>query len=145
MRMPYKTKYIPVNPTKYIGDTNNIICRSLWERKFCKYLDNNKNVVRWSFEAIKIPYLSPIDKKIHNYIPDFLVETKDKDGNVKTSIVEIKPKKQTREPEKLKKSKKTLLTESISFAVNTAKWESAKQFCDKHDITFRILTEEELF
>ena len=73
------------------------------------------------------------------------METKDKDGNIKTSIIEIKPKKQTKEPQKLKKSKRTMLSESITFAINTAKWESAKQFCDKHEISFKILTEEELF
>ena len=42
--MAYKSKYKPENPTKYIGNPNNIICRSLWERKMCKYLDRNKNV-----------------------------------------------------------------------------------------------------
>lgn len=143
--MPYKTKYIPENPTKYIGDTNSILCRSLWERKFCKYLDNNKNVVRWAFEAIKIPYLSPVDNKVHNYIPDFIVETKDKNGTVSTTLVEIKPKKQTSSPEKGKKKKRTLINESVTFAINTAKWNSAKEFCNKHNIQFKILTEEELF
>lgn len=143
--MPYKTKYTLENPTKYIGDPRSIICRSLWERKFCKYLDNNKNVVRWAFEAIKIPYLSPVDNKVHNYIPDFLVETRDKNGNVTTTIVEIKPKKQTEQPKIGKKKKKTILTEGLTYAVNQAKWSSAKSFCEKHQILFKILTEEELF
>jgi hypothetical protein len=31
------------------------------------------------------------------------------------------------------------------FAVNTAKWEAAKRFCEKHNIEFKILTEEEIF
>ena len=53
--MPYKTLYKPKNPSKYIGDLNKIICRSLWERKFCKYLDENSNILRWSFETLKIP------------------------------------------------------------------------------------------
>jgi hypothetical protein len=143
--MPYKTKYIPDNPTKYIGDPKRIICRSLWERKFCKYLDLNKNVVRWSFESIKIPYMSPIDKKVKNYIPDFLVETRDKNGNITTTMVEIKPKKQTEEPKVGKKKKKTIINESLTYAVNQAKWNSAKIFCEKHSIRFQILTEEELF
>jgi hypothetical protein len=143
--MAYKTKYTPENPSKYIGNINSILCRSLWERKFCKYLDNNKNVIRWSFEGLKIPYLSPIDNKIHNYIPDFLIEMKTKSGEIETMIVEIKPKKQTKEPEPGRKKKKTLMEETMIYKVNEAKWKSASDFCKNNDIKFKILTEEDLF
>jgi len=143
--MAYKTKYIPENPTKYVGDINSINCRSLWERKFCKYLDTNKNVVRWSFESIKIPYVSPIDNKVKNYIPDFIVETRKSDGSIETKIVEIKPKKQTMEPIIGKKHKRTVLNETLTYQINKAKWQSAIKFCDKNNIKFTILTEEELF
>lgn len=143
--MAYKTKYFPINPTKYIGNYNSIICRSLWERKFCKYLDTNTNIVRWTFESLRIPYISPIDNKQHMYIPDFLIETKDKGGSIETILIEIKPKKQTIKPEMKKKSKKTFLTESYTFMVNEAKWTSAKKYCQENDIKFQILTEDELF
>lgn len=143
--MAYKTKYFPINPTKYIGNHNSIICRSLWERKFCKYLDTNTNIVRWTFESLRIPYISPIDNKQHMYIPDFLIETKDKSGSIETILIEIKPKKQTIKPEMKKKSKKTFLTESYTFMVNEAKWTSAKKYCQENDIKFQILTEDELF
>lgn len=143
--MAYKTKYTPNNPTKYIGDINSILCRSLWERRFCKYLDTNKNIVRWSFESIKIPYISPMDNKIHFYIPDFLIEAKTNDGNVETMVVEIKPKKQTKQPEKNNKHKKTILMENITYAVNVAKWEAANKYCKENGIIFKILTEEDLF
>ena len=63
--MPYKSKFNPKNPQKYIGNSANIICRSLWERTFCKYLDENQNILRWSSEELVIPYVSPIDDKIH--------------------------------------------------------------------------------
>ncbi len=143
--MAYKTKFVPQNPTKYIGDINSILCRSLWERKFCKYLDNNKNVIRWSFESIKIPYVSPVDNKVHNYLPDFIIETKDKSGQIETMIVEIKPKKQTQQPEKGRKKKKTYLEESVTYLINEAKWKSAMNFCKEKNIKFKILTEEDLF
>ena len=143
--MAYKTRYFPINPTKYIGNTGNIICRSLWERKFCKYLDRNRNVIRWTFESIKIPYISPLDNKPHMYIPDFLIETKDTAGTIETTIIEIKPKKQTVQPEMKKKSKRTFMTESATFVVNQAKWISAREYCKKNDIKFKILTEDELF
>lgn len=144
--MPYKTVYKPKNPSKYIGDLNKILCRSLWERKFCKYLDENINIIKWSFETLKIPYVSPADKKVHSYIPDFIVEKKNKDGSVDTIIVEIKPEKQTVKPKITKrKKKKTILQENLTYEINKSKWESAKNFCDAHDWKFVILTEKELF
>lgn len=141
--MAYKTKFFPKNPTKYIGDFTKINCRSLWERKFCKFLDENANILRWSFETLKIPYLSPIDNKVHIYHPDFIVEKKDKDGSIKTLIVEIKPFKQTQEPKS--KRRKTLKEETIVFSVNTAKWKAANEFCQEHGWKFMLLTEKELF
>lgn len=144
--MPYKTKFIPNNPTKYIGDVDKIICRSLWERKFCKFLDENKNIIRWSFETLKIPYLSPVDNQFHIYLPDFIVEKKNKEGSVETLVVEIKPLKQTKKPTIGKrKSKRSIINENIIYAINTSKWEAAKQFCQKHSWKFIILTENELF
>lgn len=144
--MPYKTKFIPKNTTKYIGDHEKIICRSLWERKFCKFLDENVNVIRWSFETLKIPYISPIDNKQHIYLPDFIVEKKNKFGEIETLVVEIKPYKQTQQPKhKKNKSKKSILTENINYSINISKWEAAKLFCEKHSWKFVILTEKELF
>jgi len=144
--MPYKTIFKPKNPLKYIGDFNKIFCRSLWERKFCKYLDENKNIIRWSFETLKIPYISPADQKVHNYIPDFIVEKKNKDGKVETLIVEIKPEKQTKQPKVTpRKRKKTILEENLVYEINKSKWNSAIAFCEEHSWKFVILTEKELF
>jgi hypothetical protein len=144
--MPYKTKFIPKNTTKYIGDPNKILCRSLWERKFCKFLDENKNIIRWSFETLRIPYQSPVDKELHFYIPDFIVEKKNKEGKVDTLIVEIKPEKQTKSPTAGKrKSKRSLINENITYAINIKKWDAAKEFCKTHNWKFVILTEKELF
>lgn len=140
--MAYKTKYLPINKEKYIGNIKQLTCRSLWERRFCRYLDLNKNVSRWGFECLKIPYTSPLDQKIHHYIPDFLVETLDSNKNKSISIIEIKPKRQTKNPSTRKRIK---LEEAIVYSVNDAKWKSAKQFCDDNGWLFKILTEKELF
>lgn len=143
--MAYKTRFYPKNTSKYIGDPNKIVCRSLWERKFCKYLDENKNIVRWSFEGIKIPYTSPLDKLPHNYIPDFLLEKRNKDGSISTLLVEIKPEKQTKQPVLTEKvSKRTFNKNMEMFLINQAKWTSARQFCKENNIEFVILTEKEL-
>jgi len=138
--MAYKNKYIPINKSKYIGDLDSIICRSLWERRFCKYLDNSPNVIRWGFELLRIPYYSPIDNKHHNYIPDFIVEYTDKQNKKQISLIEIKPYRQTE-----KKNKKISLKESVVYSINLAKWESAKQYCKEHGWIFKLLTEKELF
>lgn len=143
--MAYRTKYLPKNLKKYKGNPDNITCRSLWERKFCKYLDDNVNIVGWAFEPVKIPYLSPADRAMHFYIPDFLIEKKNNDGSVETIMVEIKPEKQTKMPDKGKKSKKTYITETMTYAINIEKWKSADIFCKENGIKFKILTEKDLF
>lgn len=142
--MAYKSKFKPKNPQKYIGNPNNIICRSLWERTFCKYLDENVNVIRWSSEELEIPYISPVDNSMHRYYPDFLFEVKT-NSLVETFVVEIKPDKQTREPLRGTKSNKTFITEVLQFEINRSKWDSAKKFCDKQGWKFLILTENNLF
>lgn len=141
--MAYKTRYEPKNPEKYVGNASNIICRSNWERKFCKYLDNNQNIIRWSSEELKIPYISTIDKKIHYYYPDFLFEAL-KNEEVHTFVIEIKPKKQTIKPTP-KKNKRAYLNECITYETNICKWKAAETFCKSQGWSFKILTEENLF
>ncbi len=143
--MAYKTKYKPINESKYVGDPTNIICRSLWERKVCKYLDTNENIVKWGSEEIIIPYISPLDNKKHRYFPDFIVKVRENNGDHRTKVIEEKPYKQTIPPEKGKKRKKTYLSECTTYIVNEAKWEAAKEFCKKRNWSFVILTEKELF
>jgi len=96
--MPYKTKFVPLNKDKYVGNVEKILCKSLWERKLCKYFDAQDSVIKWCYECIKIPYHSPVDNKKHTYFPDFMVMLKDKCGKTKTIIVEVKPEKQTKQP-----------------------------------------------
>ena len=74
--MSYKGRYIPTNPKKYKGDPQNIIYRSLWERKFMVYCDTNDSVIEWGSEEVIIPYLSPWDGRMHRYFPDFYIKIK---------------------------------------------------------------------
>lgn len=140
--MAYKTVFTPKNRKKYIGNSERILCRSLWERKMCKYLDENTNIHRWGFETIKIPYLSPIDNKVHQYIPDFIVETLNHNKETEITIIEIKPKKQTKDPST--KKRKTL-QECVTYSINKVKWEHTLTFCEKRGWKFKIITEKELF
>ena len=142
--MAYKTVYKPINESKYVGDPTNIICRSLWERKVCKYLDTNENISRWGSEEIAIKYFSPVDNRVHRYYPDFYVKKVGKDGVVSTTVIEIKPADQTKPPKKPEKLTEAYVARSKTYAVNQAKWKATKKFCDDRDWKFQVLTEKEL-
>ena len=141
--MPYKTKFVPTNKDKYVGNCEKILCKSLWERKLCKYFDNTDSVMKWCYECVKVPYISPVDNKKHTYYPDFLVMLKDKGGSVKTMIVEVKPDKQTKKPTNPKR--KSYKNEVVTFVINEAKWTAAKSVCETNDWEFKLLTEKNLF
>ena len=142
--MAYKGRYNPVNPKKYKGNPQNIIYRSLWERKFMVYCDTNDKVLEWGSEEIIIPYISPWDSKVHRYFPDFYIKVKQSSGNIKKFIIEVKPKKQTRPPKPVERKTKRWIKEVRTFGINEAKWKHATKWCKDNDIEFKILTEEEL-
>ena len=142
--MAYKGRYNPVNPKKYKGNPQNIIYRSLWERKFMVYCDTNDKVLEWGSEEIIIPYISPWDGIVHRYFPDFYIKVKQSDGNLKKFIIEVKPKKQTRPPKPVVRKTKRWINEVRTFGVNEAKWKHATKWCKDNDMEFKILTEEEL-
>jgi len=140
-----KSKYKPEYPKKYQGDANNIICRSSWERRFCRWCDLNENIISWGSEEFWIPYLSPVDNRVHRYFPDFIVKVREQNGDVKTYVIEVKPKKQTLPPKQKSRVTKSYLYEVKTYAVNQAKWKALKEWCDDHRIGFKVITEEELF
>jgi hypothetical protein len=141
--MSYKGRFTPKNPKKYAGDSSNIVYRSLWELKVMKYLDENTNVIYWASEELVIPYVSPVDNKVHRYFPDFIVKVLNKEGKETTMVLEVKPEKQTRPPSQKRKTKQ-FIQESITYAINEAKWKAAELFCLEHGWKFKIITEKDL-
>jgi hypothetical protein len=135
----------PVNPKKYIGDPTNIVYRSGWEKRVMDWLDNNINVIRWASEEIVIPYVSPIDNKVHRYFTDFYVEAVGRDGETRKMILEVKPKAQTQEPKRPQRTTKRYITEVMTYGVNQAKWKAAEDYCRHKGWEFRLITETELF
>ena len=138
-------KYIVRNKKKYMGDHNNVVYRSSWELKFLAWCDNNPNVVEFSSEEIVIPYKSPVDGKYHRYFVDCFVKVKDKSGNVKSYLIEIKPKKQTKEPVIQRRVTKRYITEVMTYGINQAKWKAAEDFCRDRGWEFKVITESDLF
>ena len=143
MGQTYKSLYKPENPKKYKGNPNNIICRSSWERKFCRYCDLNEKIVQWGSEEFHIPYVSPVDGRVHRYFPDFIIKVKEQ-HEYKVYVVEVKPLKQTAPPKKRARVTQSYITEAKTFAVNQAKWKAAEEFCADRCIEFKIITEKEL-
>ena len=124
-RSHFKGKYTPRNPEKYSGNVNQIIYRSSWERLFMVYCDKKENILKWSSEEIKIPYIH--DKKNRTYYPDFWVDMIDKNGNRVEKLVEIKPHYQR------------------TMKVNKDKWSAATKFAQDNQMEFLVMTEKELF
>ena len=142
--MAYKGKYRPTHPSKYRGNPTNIIYRSLWELKFMKYCDSNKNILEWGSEEVIVPYRSPIDNRYHRYFPDFYIKVRESTGTIKRMIIEIKPQKQCIEPKVQKKKTRSYVYQVCEYAKNQAKWEAAKEFCEDRQWEFKGLTENEL-
>jgi hypothetical protein len=141
--MSYKGTFKPKNPTKYNGNANNIIYRSLWELRVMKYLDEHPEVIWWASEELIIPYYNPIDNKKHRYFPDFVAKMKRKNGTVMTYVIEVKPEIQTKKPEQKRKTKK-YIQESMTYVINQSKWKAATEFCKDHGWEFKIITEKHL-
>jgi hypothetical protein len=131
--------FVPKSPEKYIGK-NKPKYRSGWELTFMTFCDSNKNVLYWASESFAIPYRSPLDGKIHQYIPDFFVVYQNKHSRQIAEVVEIKPKKQS-----LIESRVASAKDRAIVAVNHAKWASAMAWCKAQGYTFRVITEDDLF
>lgn len=132
-------EFVPKNPEKYVGK-GKIRYRSGWELTFMMFCDNNKHITQWASESIHVPYRHPLTGKQTIYVPDFLVVYVDKAGRQIAEMVEIKPKKQT-----LIESKRASAQLRATVAVNHAKWAAAQAYCKKMGITFRVITEDDLF
>ena len=142
--MSYSGKFKPKNYKKYRGDPTKIYYRSLWERRFMVYCDNNSKIIEWGSEEIIIPYKSPLDKKTHRYFPDFYVKYINKDKKVVREIIEVKPKKHLSPPKQPKRKTKRYLNEVATYIKNQAKFKAAEEYCKDRRYSFRILTEDQL-
>ncbi len=135
-----KGKFTPNNPTKYVGDVNNIVYRSSWELAFLRILDSNPNVLRYASEELAIKYYNPIKTRWARYFPDFLIEVKVGD-QIKKKLVEIKPAHELAQPRQSKGKKfQTYLNEMTTYSVNQAKWKAASEWCRTKGIEFVVVS-----
>ena len=137
-------RFNPQNPEKYLGDVRNIIYRGSWELRFLRWCDQNVNIIEYGSEEFFIPYISPVDNRVHRYYPDFIIKVRHKDKSIKRYVVEVKPDKQTRPPKQGKRVTKSFIYETKTYAVNQAKWKAAQEWCKDRLLEFKIITEKEL-
>jgi hypothetical protein len=146
MHKYHQGRFTPTNPEKYVGDIEQIIFRSSYERKLLEYLDKNPNVLKYGSEELIIPYYSRVDQKVRRYFPDFIVQYRNTKGDIEKAVIEVKPLSQTKPPKMTAtgRSSKRYIRESLTYAVNSDKWQAAEAWCQKNGFKFIIMTEVEL-
>ena len=55
-------------------------------------------------EEFSIPYVSPLDRRVHQYYPDFLIKVQEGGGAIRDYVIEVKPKRQCIPPKRKIKS-----------------------------------------
>ena len=148
MRHYTQGKFSPNNRAKYHGDPSKIFYRSGLELSAMAYFDRHTDIIEWSSETKIVPYISPKDGRMHRYFVDFTVRIRDKNKEIKSYIIEVKPYSKLQPPKKRssKTGKPTVyyLREATEYAVNTAKFEAADKYAQTHGMEFIILTEREI-
>ena len=110
-----------------------------------KYFDGNPSILQWASEEVVIPYYDTATKKVRRYFPDFLIKVKDKNGQSKTHLIEVKPSKDLKPPISVQgKKKSTVLYEMKTYLMNRDKFASAREWCSDRGIQFDIWTEKEI-
>jgi hypothetical protein len=136
----WKGYFRPTNPHKYRGNIHHIVYRSRPELILMKRFDTDPNVLEWGSETVVVPYLFKLDNSFHRYFPDFIIKVKTKEGT-KTILIEYKPEKQTKPPNKGVRSYKK---DMVTYIKNVSKWEAAKRLCEEKNWTFKVLSEKDI-
>jgi len=138
--------YKVIHPEKYVGDVNNVIYRSGWEKKFCIYCDNQPSIIEWSSEPFKIKYLNGSTFKEHTYYTDFYIKIQDSSDKSKKYIVNINQESQNKKPEiQSKRTLKALNSYKYNldqYVKNQSKWVEAKRACEDAGFEFMVITEK---
>jgi len=131
--------YQLINPEKYVGK-NTPHYRSSWENATMRMLDTNPGILKWASESIHINYKNPFTNKQTIYVPDFFVLYQDANNKQHAELWEVKPNKETT-LEAAGRSKKA----QAAAILNQFKWQAASAYCKANGLTFRIITENDLF
>jgi hypothetical protein len=122
--------------------------RSLLEKRFMYWANNNTNVISWGNENVIIPYVWAVDGKVHRYVVDFKIRAKNRQGIVEDILIEIKPSKEEIPPIKPKtnnrKAQNRYKEECLTFIKNQNKWDAARKYSQQNNMRFVVMTEKDL-
>jgi len=104
-----------------------------------RFCDTNDNILQWASESIQIPYRNPVTGKQSIYVPDFLITYRTKNNTMRAELIEIKPVGQSAITENMKSRDRAVV------AINYAKWDAATKWCKRNGLTFRVVTENDMF
>lgn len=104
-------------------------------------LDNNPNIISWGSESVVIPYENPLTGRISRYFVDFNMTMRDKEGNLKKFLIEVKPYSQTIPPVQTRNTR-SLQRRQAEYIKNQAKWKAAQQWCNSRNYAFAVITEK---
>jgi hypothetical protein len=130
--------YKVMNPQKYVGNREPRY-RSSWEWHFMKFCDDNDHVLQWASESVSIPYRHPLTGKQTIYVPDFLITYQGSNGKTVGELIEIKPRKQSVIEDRQSQRDRAVV------AVNYAKWSAAEKWAKRQGLSFRVITEDQIF
>ena len=97
----------------------------------------DRKYIRVGSEEFFIPYVSPVDRRVHRYFPDFIIKVKESTGQVKTYVIEVNQNKQRN----LQVSHHYLSAELMQSIKRSG---SHREWCADRRIEFKIITEDEL-
>ena len=143
--------YKIINPDKYHGDITQIIYRSSYEYKFCRYCDLTEGVIKWASEPFSVKYFDPVNKKARNYHIDFYIRVKLEGSDKEIDyLVEVKPKSKLIRPifkakQKTVKNMTNYNTALEEFLIIQAKKEAAERYAMDIGYKFILITEEFLY
>lgn len=132
-------EYQILNPEKYVGKGKPKY-RSSWEHTVMRMCDSNPAILKWASESIHINYKNPFTNKNTIYVPDFFVLYQDANNKQHAELWEIKPTKETT-MEAAGNSKRA----QAAAILNQFKWQAAQAYCKANGLSFRVITENDLF
>lgn len=141
----HQGQYLITKPEKYVGDPNNVVFRSGWERILMKRCEVDPNILKWASEETIVPYFSKVHRKWRRYFVDFILLVRRDDGTTEKLLVEVKPNSKAHPPVKpkrmTKKAKGRLMTETIEYQVNQDKWNAAREYARRNGMRFVVMDE----
>lgn len=106
--------------------------QSALELQFIRYCESCNSIAKWANEPISIKYYSRLDKGVHEYFPDFIIES----TSGQKTLIETKPYEQATKPDT-----NASLWLKQQWIKNVDKWKAAEQFAKEHGMKFMIVTE----